>query len=70
MGFHEQNWTEQATNVKPIFDKTYVDDIFTVFEFESDTDAFYSYLNTRHEKIKFTFKKEKDQTSLFRYTHK
>ena len=65
MGFHEQNWTEQATNVKPIFDKTYVDDIFTVFEFESDTDAFYSYLNTRHEKIKFTFKKEKDNKLPF-----
>ena len=48
MGFHEQNWIEQATNVKPIFYKRYVDDIFAIFESESDADAFYSYLNTRH----------------------
>ena len=49
MGFHEQNWIEQAPNVKPIFYKRYVDDIFAVFESESDVDGFYSYLNTRHE---------------------
>ena len=65
MGFHEQNWIEQATNVKPIFYKRYVDDIFAVFESESDADAFYSYLNTRHENIKFTFEKEKDNKLPF-----
>ena len=63
MGFHEQNWIEQATNVKPIFYKRYVDDIFAVFE--SDADAFYSYLNTRYENIKFTFEKEKDNKLSF-----
>ena len=65
MGFHEQNWIEQATNVKPIFYKRYLDDIFAVFESESDADAFYSYLNTRHENIKFTFEKEKDNKLPF-----
>ena len=35
MGFHEQNWIERATNVKPIFYKRYVDDIFAIFESES-----------------------------------
>ena len=59
MEFHEQNWIEQATNVKPTFYKKYVDDIFAVFESESDADAFYSYLNTRHENIKFTFENMK-----------
>ena len=48
MGFHEQNWIEQAANVKPIFYKRYVDDIFVVFKSESDANAFYSYLNTGH----------------------
>ena len=48
MGFHEQNWIEQATNVKATFCKKYVDDVFAVLESESDTDAFYSDLNTRH----------------------
>ena len=51
--------------MKPIFYKRYVDDIFAVFESESDADAFYSYLNTRHENIKFTFEKEKDNKLPF-----
>ena len=45
MGFHEQCWIEQAANVKPIFYKRCMDDIFAVFESESDADAFYSYVN-------------------------
>ena len=65
MGFHEQNWIGQATNVKPIFCKRYMDNIFAVFESESDADVFYGYLNTRHENIKFTFEKEKDNTLNF-----
>ena len=59
MGFYEQNWIEQVTNVKPVFYQRYVDDIFIVFESKSDADTFYRYLNTRHENIKFTLKKEK-----------
>ena len=43
MGFHEQNWIEKATNVKPMFYKRYLDDIFAVFESESDADAFFIY---------------------------
>ena len=65
MCFHEQNWIEQATNVKPIFYKRYVDDIFATFESELDADIFCSYLNTRHENIKFTFEKEKDNKLPF-----
>ena len=65
MGFHEQYWIEQATNVKPRFYKRYVDDIFAVFESESDADAFYSYLNTRHENMKITFEREKDNKLPF-----
>ena len=42
-----------------------MDDIFAIFESESDADAFYSYLNTRHENIKFTFEKEKDNKLPF-----
>ena len=54
MEFHEQNWIEQATNVKSIFYKMYVDAIFTVCESKSDGDAFYIYLNNIHENTKFT----------------
>ena len=59
MDFHERNWMEQATNVKPIFYKKDVD-IFTVFVSESDGYAFYSYLNTSHTNIEFIFGKGKD----------
>ena len=65
MDFHEQNWIEQATNVKPVFYKRYVDDIFAIFESDSGTDAFCSNLNTRHENIKFNFGKEKENKLPF-----
>ena len=45
--------------------KRHVDDIFAVFESESDADTFYSYLNTSYENIKFTFVKEKDNKLPF-----
>ena len=47
-----------------MFYKRYVDDIFAVFDSESDSDAFYSYLNTSHHNVKFTFEKEKDNRLL------
>ena len=45
-----------------------MDDIFAIFESELDAYAFYSYLVTRHENIKFnflTFEKEKDKKLPF-----
>ena len=56
---------EQATNVKPVFYKRYVDNVFAIFESDSDTGSFYSYLNTRHENIKFNFGKEKENKLPF-----
>ena len=47
------------------FIRGYVDDTFAVFGSELDADVFYSYLNTRHENIKFTFGKEKDNKLPF-----
>ena len=41
-----------------------MDDIFVVFEPESDADMFYRYLNTRHENIKFTFEKKRKITNF------
>ena len=65
IGFHEQNWMEQATNVKPMFYKRFVDDIFAVIESESDANVFYSYLNTRHQNIKFSFENKKNNKLAF-----
>ena len=42
-----------------------MDDIFAIFENESDADAFYSYWNTRHENLKFSSEKEKDNKLPF-----
>ena len=42
-----------------------MDDIFAIFESESDADVFYSYLNTRHQNIEFNFEKEKDSKLPF-----
>ena len=64
-GFHEKNWIEQGTNAKPIFCKRYADNVFAVFESESDTNVFYNYLNARHENIKFIFEKEKNNKLPF-----
>ena len=51
--------------MKPIFFRGYVDDIFAVFESQSDATTFHSYLNTRHENIQFTFENEKDNILCF-----
>ena len=47
------------------FIRGYVGDTFAVFGSELDAHDFYSYLNSRHENIKFTFGKEKDNKLPF-----
>lgn len=47
------------------FIRGYVDDTFAVFGSELDADVFYSYLNTRHENIKFICEKEKNSKLPF-----
>ena len=42
-----------------------MDNVFAVFESESDTNVFYNYLNARHENIKFIFEKEKNNKLPF-----
>ena len=42
-----------------------MDNVFDVFESESHADTFYSYLNTRHENIKFICEKEADNKLPF-----
>ena len=57
MCYHEKAWIEKAQVVKPTFYKRYVNKIFLVFESELDAETFYTYLNTKHKNIKFTYKK-------------
>ena len=51
--------------MKPIFYKRYVDDVIAVFESQSDVDAFYNFSKARHENIKFTFAKKKNNKLPF-----
>lgn len=41
--------------MQPIFYKKYVTNIIAIFEYVSDGDEFYGYLNNRYENLKFTF---------------
>ena len=43
LGFHQQSWIKQATNVRPIFYNRYLNDIFGIFKSESHADTLYSY---------------------------
>ena len=42
---------------KPSYYKRYVDDIFVLFESESQVELFKNFMNTCHPKMKFTFEK-------------
>ena len=58
MGYHEKDSIEKAQVAKPTCYKRYADDIFLVFESELDAETFHTYLNTKHENIKFTYEKQ------------
>ena len=60
MGYNETEWLKQYKGKKPLFYKRYVDDIFAVFENETDVDSFFEYLNRMHPNIKFTKEHNKD----------
>ena len=60
MGHHEKNWIKDFSGQKPLFYRIYVDDIFALFNNENEANTFLSYLNSRHNSIKFTVEKETD----------
>ena len=53
------------SNVKPLFYKRYVDDIFAVFTSELEADSFLEFLNQQHTSLKFTMEKSKDSQLNF-----
>ena len=57
LGYHEKDLIEKAQVVKLAFYKRYVDKVFLMFESELDAETFYTYLNTEHKNIKFTYEK-------------
>ena len=51
---------------KPSYYKRYVDDIFVLFESESQVESFKNFMNICHPKMKFTF--EKEQKKCFNFS--
>jgi len=60
MSFNEKKWLDYFTGNKPILYRRYVDDIFCVFDCESDALSFLDYLNKQPRNIKFTSESQKD----------
>ena len=53
-------WLEQCPKeIKPIFFRRYVDDIFVLFESAEHLSKFRDYFNTRHPNMSFSFEQEK-----------
>ena len=57
MGYYEKKWLAHQRASKDLFCRRYVDDILCIFKNESDVDDFYSFINTQHPNIRFTFEK-------------
>ena len=59
MSYHERKWLDNCLNsFKPIFYRRYVNYIFILFSDQSHVQEFYSYLNSQHQSIKFTYEIE------------
>ena len=65
MGYHEKIWLEEFKTCEVVLYRRYVDNIICLFACEKDADKFFTFLNSRHPNIKFTFEKEKDSKIAF-----
>ena len=54
MGHREKVWLDSSESHSVRFYRRYVDDIFCVFENESDAITFLYFLNSRHPNLQFT----------------
>ena len=55
---YEDIWLRNGSSeCKPSHYKRYVDDIFALFESETQVEPFKNFMNTFHPKMKFTFEK-------------
>ena len=64
MVYHEANWLQVFKDCEITLYRCYVDDIFCLFNSESDADTFYEFLN-KHLNIKFTFEKQQNNQISF-----
>ena len=71
MGHHERRWLDEFAelNGNILFYRRYVDDIFAVFDSESDAMIFLDFLNKQHPCIKFTYESNIDNFLPFLDVH-
>ena len=63
---YEDFWRRNCSlECKPSYYKHYVDDIFVLFESETQVGSLKNFMNTCHPKMKFTF--EKEQSKCFNF---
>ena len=63
---YEDIWLRNCSlECKPSYNKRYVDNIFVLFELETQSESFKNFKNTCHPKMKFTFEKEQDKCFSF-----
>ena len=61
LSYHEQIWLKDCPlDFKPLYYRRYVDDTFLLFRDPSHIPKFQSYLNSKHENIKFTVEHENE----------
>ena len=60
MGYHPKIWLEQFKTCEVVLYRRYVDDIICLLACEKDAYDFFTFLNSSHPNIKFTFEKKKD----------
>ena len=66
MAYYEEIWLKECPKkFKPIFYKTYVDDYFVIFKNRDEAKKFHSYLNSKHENIKFSIAHENERSLPF-----
>ena len=59
LSFYEMKRLEQCPNkFKPVFYRTYIDDIFVFFESAEHLSKFHAYLNTYHPNMSFSFEQK------------
>ena len=66
MCYHEKKWlTNCPLEFKPIYYRRYVDDIFVLFSHQEHLDRFFTYMNSRHNNIRFSKEVEVEHTLPF-----
>ena len=64
---HEKRWLNKCPEeLRPVFVRRYVDNIFVLFRKEEHLKLFLNYFNLCNENIKFTSEKETNKNSVYR----